>query len=149
MMNLHATEVRAQLLAQHERIREQLEICQGLAALQRSGREVTGELDDALGQLRSELAEHNNAETAAIQQLLHGPAAWGSLLVDRMFEEHVAEHAAIWEMLSGTHGEIAGRIGDLAEELDAHMAAEERTFLSPMTLRDDVLRARTKEDPVG
>jgi hypothetical protein len=56
-----------------------------------------------------------------------------------MLEEHVAEHAAFWELLSGTQAEVAERIGELAEELDAHMAAEERTFLSPVTLRDDVI----------
>ena len=78
-------------------------------------------------------------------ELLHGPAAWGSLMVDRMLEEHVAEHAAFWELLSGTQAEVAERIGELAEELDAHMAAEERTFLSPVTLRDDVIHRRTRE----
>jgi hypothetical protein len=78
-------------------------------------------------------------ETAVIVDLLQGPAAWGSLLIDRMLEEHVAEHAAFWELLSGTQAEVAERIGELAEELDAHMAAEERTFLSPVTLRDDVI----------
>ena len=46
-----------------------------------------------------------------------------SLLVDRMLEEHVAEHAAFWELLTGTRGEVAARIAALAEELDAHMAA--------------------------
>jgi hypothetical protein len=70
----------------------------------------------------------------------------GSLLVDRMLEEHVAEHAAFWEILSGTRGEIADPIDDLADEIDAHMLAEERTFLSPVTLRDDVIRTRTREN---
>ena len=145
---MHANEARTQLLAQHERIRWQLEICIMLAALLRSGQDVTRELDEALAQLRTAFTEHNDTETAIIRKLLHGPAAWGSLLVDRMFEEHVAEHAAIWERMSGPHDEIAERIDDLAEELDAHMAAEERTFLSPMTLRDDVLRVRTREEAV-
>ena len=145
---MQANQARTQLLAQHERIRRQLEICTRLAALLRAGQEVTRELDEALDQLRTAFAEHNDTETAVIQKLLHGPAAWGSLLVDRMFEEHVAEHAAIWERLSGPHGEIAARIDDLVEELDAHMAAEERTFLSPMTLRDDVLQVRTRQETV-
>ena len=37
------------------------------------------------------------------------------------------------------------RIGELAEELAAHMAAEERTFLSPAALHDDVIRRRTRD----
>jgi hypothetical protein len=144
---MKATEARTTLLAQHHAIRHQLEVCTGLARLHRSGEEVARELDAALGQLRDELAQHNQTETEIVGELLQGPSAWGSLLVDRMLEEHVAEHAAFWELLSGTHGEIAGRIDDLAEEIDAHMLAEERTFLSPVTLRDDVIRTRTREDP--
>lgn len=143
---MNATEARTTLLAQHDAIRHRLEACAGLAKLHRAGQEVTLELDAALGQLRDSLAEHNQTETAIIGELLHGPAAWGSMLVDRMLEEHVAEHAVFWELLSGTHSEIAGRIDDLVEELDAHMAAEERTFLSPVTLRDDVIRTRTREN---
>ena len=143
---MNATEARTTLLAQHDAIRHKLQACTGLAKLHRSGQDVSSELDAALGQLRDELAQHNQTETAIIAQLLHGPAAWGSLLVDRMFEEHVAEHAAFWEVLSGTTGQVADRIDDLAEEIDAHMLAEERTFLSPVTLRDDVIRTRTREN---
>jgi hypothetical protein len=133
---------RLQLLSQHDRIRARLAICTRHAKLYQSGELVGAELDDALGLLRVELAAHNQAETAIITELLHGPAAWGKLMIDRMLEEHVAEHAAFWELLSGTRAEVAGRIDDLADELDAHMAAEERTFLSPAALRDDVVKSR-------
>ena len=143
---MNATEARTTLLAQHERLRRQLEVCTKLAKLYRTGREVGCELDASLGVLREQLAQHNQTETAIVGNLLRGPAAWGSLLVDRMLEEHVAEHAVFWELLSGTQAQIAGRIDDLAEEIDAHMAAEERTFLSPVTLRDDVIQARTREN---
>jgi iron-sulfur cluster repair protein YtfE (RIC family) len=142
---MNATEARTALLDQHERIRRQLELCAVLAQRHRAGLDVGAELDSALGQLRETFSDHNQTEAAIIGELLHGPAAWGSLLVDRMLEEHVAEHAAFWELLTGPRAEIAARIDDLAEELDAHMAAEERTFLSPVTLRDDVIRRRTRE----
>jgi iron-sulfur cluster repair protein YtfE (RIC family) len=143
---MNALEARTLLLAQHDRIRHQLDVCRGLAKLSRAGEEVSVELDEALARLRDAVADHNHSETAIIGELLHGPAAWGSLLVDRMLEEHVAEHAAFWNLLSGTHAAVAERIDELAEDLDAHMAAEERTFLSPVTLRDDVIRTRTRED---
>ena len=142
---MNATEARTTLLAQHEQLRLLLGTCTRLAQEQRAGEPVTAELDEALAELRDEFADHNQMETAVIADLLHGPAAWGSLLIDRMLEEHVAEHAAFWELLSGTQAEVAERIGELAEELDAHMAAEERTFLSPVTLRDDVIHRRTRE----
>ena len=142
---MKATEARTTLLAQHEQLRLLLEICTRLAEQQRAGESVTAELDQALAELRDEFADHNQMETAVIAELLQGPAAWGAQMVDRMLEEHVAEHAAFWELLSGTQAEVAERIDELAEQLDAHMAAEERTFLSPMTLRDDVIRRRTRE----
>lgn len=142
---MNATQARTTLLAQHERLRLLLQTCTRLAQQHRAGESVTAELDEALARLRDEFADHNRVETAMIADLLQGPAAWGSMLVDRMVEEHVAEHAAFWELLSGTHAEVADRIGELAEELDAHMFAEERTFLSPMTLRDDVIRRRTRD----
>jgi hypothetical protein len=142
---MNATEARSTLLAQHQCIRLQLEVCTRLARSQRDGGEVSAELNTALAKLRDEVAEHNQAETAIVAQLLQGPAAWGSLLVDRMLEEHVAEHAA-WSLLSGTDAEVGDRIDELVEDLDAHMAAEERTFLSPVTLRDDVIRTRMREN---
>lgn len=142
---MKATEARTTLLAQHERLRLLLETCTRLAKQHSAGEAVTAELDEALGQLRDEFADHNRTESEVVAELLAGPATWGSMMVDRMVEEHVAEHAAFWELLSGTHAEVAERIGELAEELDAHMSAEERTFLSPLTLRDDVIRRRTRE----
>lgn len=142
---MNATEARTTLLAQHDRLRLLLDTCTRLAALQRAGDPVTADLDEALAELRDEFADHNRMETALIGELLEGPAAWSVQMVDRMLEEHVAEHAAFWELLSGTRDEVAERISELAEELDAHMFAEERTFLSPMTLRDDVIRRRTRD----
>jgi hypothetical protein len=142
---MNAETTRLLLLAQHDRLREHIGTCTRLARLYRLGQHTGPELDTALEVLREEFALHNEVETGAIRRLLHGPAAWGSLLIDRMFEEHVGEHAAFWENMSGTREEIAARIDDLAEELDAHMAAEERTFLAPVTLREDVIRTRTRE----
>jgi hypothetical protein len=141
-----AEATRQLLLAQHDLLREHVQTCTRLAKLYRAGECGARELDQGLEVLREAFAVHNEAETAAIRKLLHGPAAWGSLMIDRMLEEHLAEHAAFWELLSGTRVEVAARIDDLADELDAHMAAEERTFLAPATLRDDVIRTRTRED---
>jgi hypothetical protein len=134
------------LLAQHQRLREHTEDCVRLARLFRVGEPCGQLLDHALERLRTEFSIHNESETKEISKLLHGPAAWGSLMIDRMLEEHVAEHAAFWEMLTGTRDEIAARIDDLADELEAHMAAEERTFLAPVTLSEEVIRVRTRED---
>lgn len=143
---MKAREARDRLLAQHEGLRAHLETCTRLAALTRAGEPVGEELDDALEKLRGDFVEHNATETAVIGRLLHGPSAWSSLMIDRMLEEHVAEHAAFWELLAGSRVDVVARIDDLAEELEAHMAAEERTFLSPITLHEEVLRVRTREE---
>lgn len=137
---------RLQLLSQHDRIRAHVATCTRLAKVYQTGELGGGDLDAALGALREELAAHNQAETSIITGLLHGPAEWGKLMIDRMLEEHLAEHAAFWELLSGTRAEVAGRIDELADELDAHMAAEERTFLAPATLRSEVIRSRTRTE---
>lgn len=141
-----AEETRLLLLTQHERLRQQVSHCTRVATLYRAGLATASELDLALDGLREEFAVHNETETRVIQKLLHGPAAWGSLMIDRMFEEHVAEHSAFWDLLQGTTGQVAMKIDELEEELDAHMAAEERTFLAPVTLRDDVIRVRMREE---
>lgn len=138
-------QIRSKLLAQHEHIRSHLDASVRLARELRAGEPVGLELDLVLSLLRSEFTQHNEVESTAIGKLLHGPSAWSSLMIDRMLEEHLAEHAAFWELLSGTRLEVAGRIEELAEELEAHMAAEERTFLSPATLRAEVIRTRTRE----
>jgi iron-sulfur cluster repair protein YtfE (RIC family) len=141
---MNANDARAMLLAQHTRIRVQLDVCIGLARMYSADPTVGSQLDSELWQLRDELDQHNQLETTIIGELLHGSAAWGGLLIDRMLEEHIAEHATFWGYLKGTRAEVADRISDLAEELDAHMAAEERTFLSPVTLRDDVIQAQLR-----
>jgi hypothetical protein len=144
---MNAEEARRYLLAQHDRLRERILSCTRVATLFRAGLASARDLDLSLDILREAFSTHNDSETSLIRALLHGPAAWGSLLIDRMLEEHHAEHAAFWALLSGPPEEVAVRIDELAEELDAHMAAEERTFLAPVTLRDDVIRVRTREEP--
>jgi iron-sulfur cluster repair protein YtfE (RIC family) len=130
---------RTMLLAQHQQLRELARSCSRFAR-EYLDSDVGTELDLALEALRDALATHNAAETDMIRALLNPGSPCAALLVVRMLEEHVAEHAVFWEMLSGTRGEVVARIDHLADELEAHMAAEERTFLSPVILDDRVVR---------
>jgi iron-sulfur cluster repair protein YtfE (RIC family) len=139
------SQAREKLLAQHGRLRADLARCCALASGVRHGEPVEA-LDAVLTQLRFDFVEHNATETAVVRPLLKDSPEWGAVLLDRMLEEHVAEHAAFWELLIGTAAEVATRMDDLAEELDAHMAAEERTFLSPLVL-DDRPIARHRKEP--
>jgi iron-sulfur cluster repair protein YtfE (RIC family) len=133
---------RRMLLAQHEQLRELARTCCRFARTYLDGAAGT-DLDLALESLRGALATHNAAETDMIRGLLNPSSPCGAVLIDRMLEEHIAEHAVFWDMLSGTRGEVVARIDRLADELEAHMAAEERTFLSPVILDERVVRANT------
>jgi iron-sulfur cluster repair protein YtfE (RIC family) len=133
---------RRALLVQHERIRELLGVCVRLAQQIRDGAAPRPELDARLDDLRHVLGEHNALETRVVRALLDHSQGWGDVLVDRMLEEHVAEHAAFWDALRGPLVDVVERIADLADDLDAHMAAEERTFLSPAVLHRDAIARR-------
>ena len=135
------------LLAQHDRLRAELTLCSALARRLRCGEPAQSELDTALTQLRIDFAEHNATESAVVKPLLHDSPGWGALLVDRMLEEHVAEHAAFWELLAGSAADVAERMDDLVDELEAHMAAEERTFLSPVVLHQEVIARNRRKVP--
>lgn len=135
--------VRNTLLAQHEGIREDVAACRRLSERFRAGEPVAVELDLAIAQLRSDFDEHNRTETALLLPLLlhasQGQGTRGTLLAERMLEEHAAEHTAFWQRIDAPRHEVAANMDELIEELEAHMAAEERTFLSPLILRADEL----------
>lgn len=145
---MNPSEARQKLLQQHVRLRELVSEAGGLAArllvvARELGDVVAGsvllEFRQAIHGLQEAVAEHNACEEAVLEPVLRGADAWGPLRVERMFEEHKAEHAAFLNALSGDELDVAARFAELAEDLDAHMAAEERTFLSPAVLRDDIV----------
>ena len=144
---MDADKARKTLVAQHDRIRAHLNGCSVLGRRLSDGEPVHVELDEALALLRSDFMEHNVTESELVGPLLRDSPGWGTVLVDRMLEEHVAEHAAFWELLSGSAEDVAARIDDLVDELDAHMAAEERTFLSPLVLHPDVITRHRRQEP--
>lgn len=133
---------RRALIIQHERIRTRVVTCVELAQRIRSGEPLQSELDASLDDLRHLFEAHNELETRSVRALLDDIPGWGDVLVDRMLEEHVAEHAAFWDLLQGPALAVAARMPDLADELDAHMAAEERTFLSPTVLHNNAIAQR-------
>lgn len=136
---MEPTQARTVLLEQHERLRRLLAEVQVVADRALAGETVVAELQQHLDELRSAFAEHNTSEEALLEPILRLDFAWGPARIARMLEEHGAEHASFREAMAGPVLEIAARMAELIEEIDAHMAAEERTFLSPSVLRDDVV----------
>jgi len=142
---MNAQSTRRLLLVQHAQIRADLASCVALAEKLVAGTASRATFDQAVAQLRFDIDEHTGTETLAIRDLLEDAEEWGTVLLDRMVEEHVGAHDALWAALTGSSHEIAARMKDLAEQLDAHMAAEERTFLSPKVLQGEVIsRHRSK-----
>jgi iron-sulfur cluster repair protein YtfE (RIC family) len=122
-------------LREHERLRGIMGDALALAGRARDGTGSWSELQRVLDELRDAFAEHNASEEALLVPILGEDATIGPARIARMIEEHAAEHAAFRAALAGAPEEVAIRLEELAEEIDAHMAAEERTFLSPGVLR--------------
>lgn len=136
---MEPSRARALILEQHERLRRLLTETQALADRVLAGGGGVAALEQQLELLRTAFWDHNQSEEALLEPILRLDFAWGPARIARMLEEHGAEHAAIREALAGGALEVAARLVELVEDIDAHMAAEERTFLSPGVLRDDII----------
>jgi iron-sulfur cluster repair protein YtfE (RIC family) len=136
---MEPSQARSLLLDQHNRLRRLLTEIQAVADRVLEGEGVTAELQERLGELRRAFAEHNTSEESLLEPILRLDFAWGPARIERMMEEHTAEHVSFREALAGPDLEVASRMRELIEDIDAHMAAEERTFLSPGVLRDDII----------
>jgi iron-sulfur cluster repair protein YtfE (RIC family) len=124
------------LLEQHARLRDLAGAALSAAARRLAADGPTSAFHQSIVDLRRALAEHNVCEEAFLSPMLHADTTMGAARVKRMMEEHVAEHAAFRAAIQGDDLEVARGLPDLVEELEAHMQAEERTFLSPAVLRD-------------
>jgi hypothetical protein len=133
---MDAREARIQLLEEHRRLRLLVAAADEAAAILLAGRGDGSVFRVALAELRVALASHNDSEEALLEPLLAGADAWGPVRVRRMLEEHVAEHLAMRTTLQGDDVEVAPRMAELAEDLLAHIEAEERTFLHASVLRE-------------
>lgn len=127
---------RAMILAQHLELRELLERALVMARRHVAGTAIDRELDELVVSIRDAFAAHNRYESALLTPLLSATGAWGPARIERMVAEHVEEHDVIQAFLARPAHEIVAELGDFVEEIDAHMAAEERTFLSPDVLTD-------------
>jgi iron-sulfur cluster repair protein YtfE (RIC family) len=127
---------RARLLDEHEALRLRLARAEAMAKAMHEGFAVREEFREAVSALASTLARHNLHEEALLEPLLLLGDEMAPARVARMREEHAGEHAALRVALAEEDlATLAAALPDLAEELRAHMEAEERTFLHPQVLR--------------
>jgi iron-sulfur cluster repair protein YtfE (RIC family) len=133
------SEARRQLLAQHEALRDQLQTARKLRDRLLAGAAVAGELELELDLLRHAYSEHNELEEVWLEPLLQLGDAWAPQRIARMIEEHAAEHDVFEAFFRGSVLEMAEGLDELAEDIEAHMAAEERTILHRSVLRDSLV----------
>jgi len=136
------SEVHARLAEEHAKIRALLAQIESLAV--GPVEEGVVELAALLSRLALVLAAHNANEEAALRPLLAETDAWGPDRIEAMVADHVAEHTALRGMIEPLKDltDAAGlrrSAADLVAHLRAHLEAEERAFLNPKVLRDDVI----------
>jgi hypothetical protein len=127
-------EVGALLLEQHAALRSRIGRCGSLAHRWREGEPVAQQLATELVRLRGDFSEHNRIEEQLLAPYLAKSDAWSPLRIERMLDEHAAEHAEFFIALEGTTEEVAAGFVDFAAQIEAHMAMEEETFLSAKVL---------------
>lgn len=126
---------RDQLLAQHQTLRDRMRGTLDLAGRYRAGEPVERALAAAVADLGAAFAAHNDLESSLLEPLLLATGAWGPARLLRMLEEHAGEHTAFTGVLGKPLPEVIVALPELFEDLEAHMAAEERTFLSAAVVR--------------
>lgn len=133
---MNPAHLREELLRQHEVLRGLLAKTTELASRYAAGALVSEALAELLTMVRHAFEDHNRYEESVLRPLLNATDAWGPARVDRMIEEHTEEHQAFLEFLDGSIERVAADLADFVEEVEAHMAAEERVFLNVAVLRD-------------
>ena len=132
---MNPSKVREVLLMQHERLRGLFGEALGLARRREAGGEVAGALEELLREVGRAFEEHNRYEESVLRPMFVAQD-WGWARVERMLEEHAEEHRVMITQLAGEAARSADALADLVEEVEAHMAAEERVFLNVAVLRD-------------
>jgi iron-sulfur cluster repair protein YtfE (RIC family) len=141
-------DVRRELMADHAHLRELISRLERHAATIQRGE---GSVDDArtlrelLRTLFDDLEAHSGRENEILEPILRSLDAWGPARVERMEEEHRAEHEALVRTLeqlteASLPGEMAATAVTLCEELLVHMAVEEEYLLHPNVLTYDVVK---------
>jgi hypothetical protein len=143
------SEIRTELLAQHERIRARVLEARGKLdewqAEPPARGELREELNGRLAALIGVVLEHNAREEELLRDVLPTVDAWGPARAEIMLEEHTREHDALYKALLDAFGVAGGaaahgardEISALLDRMLEHMAREEKICLTEEVLRDD------------
>lgn len=135
-MKTTPSKVLAELIAQHDGLRQIMDRCEELADQLDAGLSNPLALTREVAKLRLAFDEHNKFEEKLLRPVLSEMDAFGDVRIDRMFNEHLSEHRSMRQQLGDpTTNALRGVI----DSLRVHLQAEERYFLSSKVLRDDVV----------
>lgn len=142
-VNTTNAERRAFLCAQHDQLRQTIQITQDAARNVLAARGVPGALQAAVTTLNDQLLIHLADEEKLLEPVLLGIDAWGPVRAGLLRAEH-AHQRAVLAVLSGPPAWPAGplvarRALALCDDLLTDMSFEEREFLSERVMRDDVI----------
>jgi hypothetical protein len=133
---MNASEIRTQLMKEHDQLRALIEETRALARLARPGERVPKASMDRLSRA---LLAHNLREQELLEGILATVDAWGPVRVEIMDEGHKAEHQALYAAVSESDGVDPERAEPLLDRVLEHIIREEQTFLNEDVLRDDTV----------
>jgi len=125
-----------ELLAEHDALRELMRHCEALADELDDGRIEPACLASEVTRLRIAFDAHNRYEEQFLRPVLGDIDAFGEVRLDRMVADHVEEHGLV---RAGLDGNVTDELRLTLDRLRNHLAMEERDFLSPKVLRDDLV----------
>jgi hypothetical protein len=136
------SEIREELIAQHEGLRARVGTARSAAAKWARGEVSRSHVRDALAELADAVREHNLREERALGELVRSIDAGGSALEGIMNDEHIDEHREMFDTLihvSQTQdpGEGGRGLEKFCARMLDHMTWEEKAFLNATVLRDD------------
>ena len=124
-----------ELKHQHDHLRAMMDRCENIADDLDLGRAQASDLTREVGKLRIAFDAHNKFEEELLRPMLRELDAFADVRIEQMVADHVGEHRAIRSHLDGPTAELRACL----YELRAHLVAEERYFVTPRVLRDDVV----------
>jgi hypothetical protein len=128
-----------ELFEQHDSLRVLMDNCEQLADQLDADTTALGRLVQQVARLRVAFEAHNRHEEHMLPSILRDLDAFGDVRVRCMMHDHASEHSALRASLDGPAAELRATLS----ELRAHLAAEERIFLSARILRDDVVNVES------
>lgn len=136
------SDIRAELLAQHDDLRERIRVTRGVAERCLTGEDAREELGLLLTRLTDAVRAHNSREEQLMSNVFPDLDAWGPTRHQIMSEEHVVEHDKLVTALIDTNRHTdprsAARVAlELFDHMTVHIEHEEKVFLGTDVLADD------------